>query len=81
MTRGTRQIPKALKKDWRKLAEAMREQGWTFEQPKHGHPHAYAPDGIAHSPLPGTPGDQAGLRNARATFRRWCRENGREPGI
>lgn len=78
--RGTREIPKGLKKDWRKLAEAMRDADWTFEVGGR-HPKAFAPDGINWTTLPGTPGDVKSWRNARAVFRRWCRENGVEPGI
>ena len=32
MPRGGTEIPRGLKKDWRKLAEAMRDAGWTFGQ-------------------------------------------------
>jgi hypothetical protein len=77
--RGTPEIPASLKKDWKVLAEAMKAQGWTFEQGTHV--KAFAPDGTTATTLPGTPGDQRGWRNARAFFRRWCRENNREPGI
>ena len=77
--RGTREIPSGLKKDWRKLAEAMRDAGWTFEQADH--PKCFAPDGRTWVTLSKTPSDVAAWRNARAAFRRWCRENGVEPGI
>jgi hypothetical protein len=78
-SRGTREIPAGLKKDWRKLAEAMRDVGWTFEQADH--PKCFAPDGRARMMLSKTPGDIPAWRNARAAFRRWCRQNEIEPGI
>lgn len=80
MTRGTSTIPKGLKKEWKTLAQAMKDVDWTFE---HGTKHvkAFAPDGIAWTTLSGTPGDIRSWRNARADFRRWCRESGIEPGI
>jgi hypothetical protein len=78
--RGTRDLPRGLKKDWRKLAIRMRDVGWTFEQGGR-HPKCFAPDGHTWTTLPGTPGDVAAWRNARAVFRRWCRENEVEPGI
>ena len=78
-SRGTREIPAGLKKDWRKLAEAMRHAGWTSEQGHH--PRCFAPDGRGRMTLSKTPSDVAAWRNARATFRRWCRQNGVEPGI
>jgi hypothetical protein len=72
MPRGSSEIPRNLKKDWRKLAEAMRDAGWTFD-PGRKHVKAFAPDGETYTTLPGTPGDQRAWRNARADFRRWCR--------
>lgn len=80
MTRGTSEIPPGLKKDWKKLAEAMKVAGWTFEQGS-SHVKAFAPDGVTWTTLVGTPGDVRSWRNARAAFRRWCREAGVEPGI
>lgn len=78
--RGSRDIPRSLRKEWRQLAERMRDQDWTFEEGGK-HPKAFAPDGVTWTTLAGTPGDVKGWRNARAVFRRWCRENSREPGI
>jgi len=78
--RGTGAVPRGLKKDWRKLAERMRDAGWTFEQGGK-HPKCFAPDGHTWTTLSGTPGDVAAWRNARAVFRRWCRDNDVEPGI
>jgi hypothetical protein len=78
MTRGTREIHKSLKKDWRKLAEAMRDDDWTFEQGAK-HPKAFAPDGMTWTTLTGSPSDRRALKNATAVYRRWCRENGRMP--
>ncbi|MGZ5296846.1 MAG: hypothetical protein ACXWYT_08025 [Actinomycetota bacterium] len=80
MPRGTRQIPTRLKKDWRKLAEAMRDVGWTFEDGTK-HVKAFAPDGVTIMRLPGTPSDRRAIANATAAFKRWCRENAVEPGI
>jgi len=80
MPRGGAEIPSSLKKDWRKLAEAMRVAGWRFEQGSR-HVKAFAPDGVAWTTLPGTPSDTASWRNARAAFRRWCRDNAVDPGI
>lgn len=73
-------IPRGLKKDWKKLAEAMKTAHWTFE-PGKKHVKAFAPDGESWTTLSGTPGDVRSLKNARAVFRRWCRANGVEPGI
>ncbi len=79
--RGSRNIPAGLKKDWRRLAEKMRDAGWTFEEGK-GYPKAYAPDGVTATTFPKTPKVHSrGLENAKATFRRWCRQNGVDPGI
>lgn len=80
MPRGTSEIPRSLKREWRTLAVKMKRQHWTFE---HGgrHPKAFAPDGITWTTLSGTSSDQAGWRNARAAFRRWCRDNGLDAGI
>lgn len=80
MPRGGTGIPRGLKKDWRKLAEAMRDAGWTFEEGRK-HVNAFAPDGHTHTTLSSTPGDTRAWRNARGGFRRWCREHGIEPGI
>jgi hypothetical protein len=80
MPRGSAEIPRSLRKEWRKLAEAMVEAGWTFEQGG-SHVKAYGPDGVAFATLSGTPGDQRAWKNARADFRRWCRGHGVEPGI
>lgn len=77
--RGSRDIPKGLKKDWKKLAEAMKAADWTFEEATR--PKCFAPDGVTWTTLSRTPSDVASWRNARAVFRRWCRENGVEPGI
>lgn len=78
--RGSRKIPEGLPKDWKKLAEAMRDQDCTFEEGGK-HMKAFAPDGITWATLPKTPSDIRALRNARAKFRRWCRERGLEPQI
>ena len=80
MPRGSGEIPKGLTKDWRKLAEAIRDAGWTFD---HGAKHvkAYASDGRTRATLSCTPSDVAAWRNARGGFRRWCRENAIDPGI
>jgi hypothetical protein len=79
--RGSREIPPGLKKDWKKLAQAMRSAGWTFE-PGRGHAvKAFAPDGETAAVLPGTPGDWRAIRNEIAKFRRWCRGRGVDPGI
>jgi len=76
----TREIPRGLPKDWKRVAEAMRERGWLFEEGRR-HVKAFAPDGVTWSTLPKTPSDQRGLLNERAKFRRWCRDRGLEPGI
>lgn len=80
MPRGSTEIPRGLKKDWRKLAEAMRDVGWTFEMGRK-HVKANAPDGLARATLSGTPSDVAAWRNARGRFRSWCRGHGIEPRI
>lgn len=58
----------------------MRAAGWTFEIGGK-HVKVFAPDGVTWTTLSGTPGDVAAWRNARAAFRRWCRDNGIRPGI
>jgi hypothetical protein len=78
--RGTPEVPRLLRKEWRDLAEAMRAVGWTFERGGK-HVKAFAPDGKTWTTLVGSPGDVRGWKNARSDFRRWCRENGVEPGI
>jgi hypothetical protein len=78
--RGSRRIPEGLPKDWKKLAETMRNQGWTFEEGGR-HVKVFAPDGITWATLSKTPSDIRAFRNARARFRRWCRDRGLEPGI
>jgi hypothetical protein len=78
--RGSREIPKGLKKDWRKLAEAMQAHGWTFEERTKG-VWAYAPDGVTTAMLHKTPSDWRAWRNERAKFRRWCASQGLKPGI
>jgi hypothetical protein len=77
--RGTSDIPRGLRGEFRDLAEAMKAAGWTFEQGRHV--KCFAPDGVTATTLPNTPSDWRGFRNARAAFRRWCRDNGVEPGI
>lgn len=42
---------------------------------------AFAPDGITWATLSKTPSDVRSFRNARAKFRRWCRDRRLEPGI
>jgi hypothetical protein len=78
--RGQKEIPSGLPKDWRRLAQAMREHGWLFEEGGK-HVKVFAPDGVTWATLPKTPGDVRALRNAQAKFRRWCRDHGVEPGI
>jgi hypothetical protein len=78
--RGSRDIPKGLPKDWKKLAEAMKAAGWTFEERTKGI-RGYAPDGVTTATLHKTPSEWRGLRNERAKFRRWCRDRGIDPGI
>lgn len=80
MTRGTSDIPSGLKKDWKALAQAMKDRGWTFEEGSK-HIKAFAPDGQARATLPKSPGDWRALKNETAKFRRWCRAQGVEPGI
>lgn len=77
--RGSREIPRGLKGDWRKLAERMRDLGWTFEDARRV--KAFSPDGTLLLTIAKTPSDVAAFRNARAMFRAWCREQGVEPGI
>lgn len=80
MARST-SIPKGLKKDWQKLAEAMKAKGYKFE-PGSRHIKAFPPDGITPAQtLPSSPSDVRAWRNERAKFRRWCSVNGIEPGI
>ncbi len=80
MTRGSTEIPKGLKRDWRKLAEAMREHKWTSEEGSRG-VMAYAPDGQTAAMLHKTPSDWRAYRNEVAKFRRWCRGRNLEPGV
>lgn len=83
--KGGREIPRSLRKEIRKLAEAMRASGWTFEERKGHTVTAYAPrwiaGGIVTVGLPKTPSDVRGFRNARSQYRRWCDENGVERNI
>ncbi len=78
--RGSREIPRGLRKEWRDLAEAMRGAGWTFEERTKG-VVAYAPDGVTTAGLHKTTSDWRAFRNERAKFRQWCRARGVEPGI
>lgn len=78
--RGAQEVPKGLPKDFKKLADAMKALGWTFEQGK-GHVKAFAPDGKAMQVFPTTPSDRHALLNARSRFRAWCTANNKEPGI
>ncbi len=78
--RGSSKIPRGLRKDWRKLAEAMRAHGWTFEERTKG-VQAYAPDGKTTATLHKSPSDWRAFQNERARFRRWCEDRGLEPGI
>lgn len=77
--RGTSEVPKALKREWRRLGEAMRAMGWTFHQGK-GYIRAYAPrwveGGITSVSFPLTPSDRRAFANNRSVYRRWCAENG-----
>jgi hypothetical protein len=78
MTRS-REVPKGLPKDWRKLARAIQEKGWEFEEGTK-HVKAFGPGG-GFLTLPKTPSDWRAYLNQRARFRRWCRERGLDPGI
>ena len=78
--RGSSEIPRVLKGDWRRLAEAMRQLEWTFELGGR-HVKAFAPDGVTIIVLPTTPSDKRAFPNARAAFRRWCRAAGITPPI
>lgn len=80
MTRGTRDIPGGLKKDWKPLAKAMQDAEWTFEQGSK-HIMAFAPIPPTYQRLPKTPSDRRALQNEISKFRRWCREHGADPGI
>jgi hypothetical protein len=80
MTRGTSNLPSGLPKDWKQLAEAMKDLDWTFEEGSK-HPKSFAPDGVTWATLSKTPGDHRSLKNATAAIRRWCRGQGITPTI
>lgn len=77
--KGTSEVPKVLKREWKALGQAMKANGWTFTQGK-GYVRAYAPrwvDGsISVVSLPLTPSDHRAFANNRSSYRRWCDENG-----
>jgi hypothetical protein len=80
MTPGSSEIPPGLKKEWRGLAERMRDASWTFEKGTK-YIKAFAPDGVSRATLPMTPSDRRALMNAIGDFRRWCRRHNIDPGI
>ena len=72
-------VPRGLSKDWKRLAERMREVGFLFEDERRV--KAFAPDGRVIITLQKTPSARRALQEARALFQRWCKANGIEPGV
>lgn len=58
-----------MQKDWKRLVDAAREQGWRIEETTNGW-QLKAPNGVFIETIHGTPSDRRAIRNAIARMRR-----------